>query len=609
LFLILIFPIQAHSADVTLAWNKNRESNIAGYRLFSRLNNQGYNFMKPAWKGRRTRCTITGLKDNTDYFFVVRAFSTAGKKSGNSNEVSYNSAFKKIPPYSNKPPIADADPNQVADPQVADADPNQVGGPPVADAGPNQVGRRNETIFLNGLNSFDPDDSIVSYSWTQIQGTPVAISNSENAKIKFTATEILKDETLVFKLTVEDNYGNSSSDTCLITITENNIQPLSEAGATQTVSPGDFVLLDGSDSFDSDDGILYYKWVQLTGRPVELSNPYDVKTGFTAYDVEGKGEALVFELQVTDKGGLFSTDTVIVNITGGGIPPAMETISGQEVFEGDTVILDTYQMVDSFDVELIYRWKQIEGPPVVLSDTDSMVPSFVAPQVDNNETILSFIISAENADGLFGTTEIKVTVKEKGAFGFPNDAIPFTSAYGDILGVKIEGDGSITWIEAMLPDDIDDSDNKPESMMYGLFEIEVKVARPGDRVSVIFFLPEVVPEGCQWYKYNENFGGWYDFTENVSFNSSRDQMVMTLIDGGTGDDDSTASRIIIDPSGLAFDSGYRRPSGISSDGGSSGGCFVGTGIEEKSPLSFVNVKAAFNHWSRKIGSILHSFNI
>jgi len=42
LFLILILPIQAHSADVTLAWDKNRESNIAGYRLFSRLNNQGY---------------------------------------------------------------------------------------------------------------------------------------------------------------------------------------------------------------------------------------------------------------------------------------------------------------------------------------------------------------------------------------------------------------------------------------------------------------------------------------------------------------------------------------------------------------------------------------
>ena len=200
-------------------------------------------------------------------------------------------------------------------------------------------------------------------------------------------------------------------------------------------------------------------------------------------------------------------------------------------------------------------------------------------------------------------------VKEKGVFGFPNDAIPFTSVYGDILGVKIEGDGSLTRIEAMLPDNIDDSDNKPESMIYGLFEIEVKVARPGDRVLVIFFLPEIVPEGCQWYKYNENFGGWYDFTENVSFNSSRDQMVMTLTDGGTGDVDSTASRIIIDPSGLAFGSGYRRPSGISSDGGSSGGCFIGTGIEEKSPLSFVNVKAAFNHWLRKSGSILHSFNI
>jgi len=591
LFLILIFPTQAHSADVTLAWDKNPESNIAGYRLFSRLNNQNYDFMNPDWEGSGTQYTINGLKDNTDYFFVIRAFSTAGNESSNSNEVSYNSAFKKFSLYSNKPPIADA------------------GKPLIADAGPNQVAGKNKIIFLNGLNSFDPDDGIVSYSWTQIKGTPVALSNSANAKVKFTtAPEIFKDETLVFKLTVKDSNGNRSSDTCLVTITENNIPPSSEAGDTQTVSPGDFVVLGGSDSFDPDDGIFYYKWLQLTGRPVELSNPYDVKTRFIAHNVEGKGESLVFELQVTDKGGLLSTDTVIVNIAGGGIPPALETISGQEVFEGDTVILDTYRAVDPSDMELIYRWEQIEGPPVVFSDTDSMAPSFVAPQVHNNETILAFMVSAENADGLLGTTEISVTVNEKGAFGFPNDAVPFTSAYGDIVGIKVEGDGALTRIEAMVPEEIDDFDSKTESMMYGLFEIEVKVARPGERVSVIFFLPEIVPEGCQWYKYNENFGGWYDFTENVSFSSSRDQMVMTLTDGGIGDDDGTESRIIIDPSGLAFGPGYRKPSAVSSDGGSSGGCFIGTGTEEGF-LSSINIKAAFNRWSRKIGSIFCSSHI
>ncbi|MFO7559228.1 MAG: choice-of-anchor U domain-containing protein [Desulfobacterales bacterium] len=582
LFLIFIFPIQAHSADVTLAWNKNLEGNIAGYRLFSRLNNQGYDFMNPDWEGSETQCTLYGLKDSKDYFFVVRAFSIAGYESRNSNEVSYNSAYKTISQYSNKPPIADA--------------------------GPNQVEGKNETVFLNGLNSFDPDDSIVSYRWTQIKGTPVALNSSSNAKIQFAAPEIVKDETLVFKLTVTDNQGNQSSDTCFVTITENNIPPSSEAGATQTVSPGDFVVLDGSDSFDPDDGILYYKWIQLTGRPAKLSNPYDVKTSFIAHDVESKGEALVFELQVTDKGGLFSTDTVVVNITGGGIPPLVETISGQEVFEGDTVILDTYRVVDPSDSELIYKWKQIEGPAVVFSETDSMAPSFVAPQVDRTAAILVFVLSVENADGLVGTTEITVAVKEKGDFGFPNEAVPFTSAYGDMLGVKIKGDGSLTRIDAIFPEEIDDSfDSRTESMMYGLFEMEIRVARPDDKVSVIFFLPGIVPESCQFYKYSDNEGGWYDFTENVSFSSSRDQMVMTLTDGGTGDDDDTAGRIIIDPSGLAFGSGYRRPLGVSSDNGSSGGCFIGAGIEEVSP-SFVNVKAAFKRWARKISSILHSFN-
>jgi hypothetical protein len=58
--------------------------------------------------------------------------------------------------------------------------------------------------------------------------------------------------------------------------------------------------------------------------------------------VETDGETLVFQLTVTDNGGLQSSDTVIVNVTepGGNIPPIADAGSIQTVDEGDIVILD-----------------------------------------------------------------------------------------------------------------------------------------------------------------------------------------------------------------------------------------------------------------------------
>lgn len=55
---------------------------------------------------------------------------------------------------------------------------------------------------------------------------------------------------------------------------QQRMPPVANAGPNQMVSPGTIVTLSGSASYDRNPGgiIVYYKWIQLSGVPVILSN-------------------------------------------------------------------------------------------------------------------------------------------------------------------------------------------------------------------------------------------------------------------------------------------------------------------------------------------------
>ena len=62
----------------------------------------------------------------------------------------------------------------------------------------------------------------------------------------------------------------------------------------------------------------------------------------------------------------------------------------QNVVSGEVVTLDgSASQVDTFGKIKKYRWKQVEGEKVVLSDFKSVKPTFIAPSV-TQPTILVF---------------------------------------------------------------------------------------------------------------------------------------------------------------------------------------------------------------------------
>jgi hypothetical protein len=95
-----------------------------------------------------------------------------------------------------------------------------------------------------------------------------------------------------------------------------NLPPEADAGQDQRVRSGETVTLDGSSSIDPDDDIVAYEWKQIGGPSVHLWKSTKEKPTFRAPFVRRSGASLTFRLTVTDRGGLKSSDTCVVDVTG-----------------------------------------------------------------------------------------------------------------------------------------------------------------------------------------------------------------------------------------------------------------------------------------------------
>jgi len=193
-FIVCIFDIPLFAMDLTLQWDTNSEKNLAGYKIFSRVDGQSYDYVNPAWEATIDELEdpdaptgyIYDLGDNISYCFVVRAFNTQGEDSADSNEVKYV-------PISNDSPVADA--------------------------GEDQEVYEGDTVFLTGLSSYDNDGIISNYFWEQIEGIPVQLSEEIAMEPNFTAPYIEEiPENLVFELMVTDNNGLQNIDTVTIIV-------------------------------------------------------------------------------------------------------------------------------------------------------------------------------------------------------------------------------------------------------------------------------------------------------------------------------------------------------------------------------------------------------
>jgi GH24 family phage-related lysozyme (muramidase) len=94
----------------------------------------------------------------------------------------------------------------------------KINHPPVADAGPDQSVQSEDNVTLNGASSSDADNDPLTYSWSQISGPSVTLSDPTAANPTFVAPSVDTDTTLTFQLIVNDGKIDSEPDTVTITV-------------------------------------------------------------------------------------------------------------------------------------------------------------------------------------------------------------------------------------------------------------------------------------------------------------------------------------------------------------------------------------------------------
>lgn len=252
--------------------------------------------------------------------------------------------------------------------------------PPVANAGPDQTVNEGTAVTLNGSGSRDPNGDPLTYQWSQVSGVPVTLNLADSAQPTFIApTVTVGGTTLTFELTVNDGH-QKSGDTVNITIKNVNHAPVAYAGEDKIVAEGSLVVLDGSESYDSDAETLAYQWSQVSGPLVQLFDPSSARPSFTTPLVGQGGATVSFELSVSD-GNDSSVDSVIIFVENINQAPVANAGIDQTRNEGSLIALDGSASSDPDMDTLAYNWTQISGQPVVLSDPHSPIPAFTAPLV------------------------------------------------------------------------------------------------------------------------------------------------------------------------------------------------------------------------------------
>jgi len=188
--------------------------------------------------------------------------------------------------------------------------------PPEADAGTDQTVDEEGVVVLDGNSSLDIDDGIDAYSWVQISGPAVILSDPVSSQPTFTAPNVGPEgASLTFNLTVTDMGGLQDTDSSIVNISWQNQMPTAVVAEEYLeINPGATVTLDGSGSIDADDGIATYVWTQVDGDPVTLSDPTSEIATFTAPETDENGSNLTFKLTVADSGGLQSSADCLVYV-------------------------------------------------------------------------------------------------------------------------------------------------------------------------------------------------------------------------------------------------------------------------------------------------------
>ena len=185
---------------------------------------------------------------------------------------------------------------------------------PVANAGGSYYGKTEENIILDASSSYDLDGTIVGYRWDfNSDGTyDTKWDPSTSVSHVFNSDGI---HTVILQIKDDDDYKDTDNANVVIS---KNLPPVADAGGPYSANTNQYVVFDGSNSYDTNGTITGYRW------DFENDGIYDTDWSMNPseiyiYNIAGE---YTVKLLVRDDDGTTDYDFSTVTVTMNQVPVA-----------------------------------------------------------------------------------------------------------------------------------------------------------------------------------------------------------------------------------------------------------------------------------------------
>jgi hypothetical protein len=489
LLLALLISVWARAEQVTLAWDANTESDLAGYKLH--YGTAGNSYSVHIDVKNVTTYTVAGLTAGQTYYFAATAYDASGNESGYSNSVSYTV------PAPNGAPSTPATPTGAA-------------GAPVS------------TAITFSTSATDPNGDSLQYQYDWGGGVLSSWGASSQSRSWAAAGQY------AVKAKARDSKGAESGWSAAKTVT------ISQSSTPVVVDTDGDGVPDSRDAFPNDPK----EWADANGNHVGDN------ADAAAASTNQKPSAPTLASPVDDA----KVASAVVLKTGAFRTPVAGTTHAKtrwQVFgdEDDACVLDILSpaALTSLTVPRLvldegttYFWRAqfIDSKGAASAWSDYEYFSTVTTRADRN------------ANGIPDAQEVswKTDLDRDGVRDSRQTTIRSVEMAGTSaqVGVSIKGCPTALAIEAVQSASSYQSGSPSPSISF-----KIAVAKPGDRAAVKLYFSAAAPSGSRWYRYDTVSGKWADFSVYAKFAADRRSVELSLTDGGTGDADGVANGVIV----------------------------------------------------------------
>ncbi|MFT3675248.1 MAG: PKD domain-containing protein [Chitinophagaceae bacterium] len=317
---------------------------------------------------------------------------------------------------------------------------------PVANAGTNvTITLPANSAGLNGSASTDPDGTIASYLWQQVNG-PSASTLSSTSTANITVSNLVQG-TYTYRLTVTDNAGATASATVTVTVNAApNQVPVANAGADQSITlPVSTANLNGSASTDPDGTIASYLWQQVSGPSTSVLSSTTTANITVSNLVQG---VYTYRLTVRDNNNATSTDLVRVTVNSPtNQTPVADAGTNQAIrLPVNTASLNGSASSDPDGSIASYQWTQLSGPAASVFSSATAANTTVSSL---QQGVYTYQLTVTDNAGATATDIVTVTVNAANVVPVADAGnnititLPVSTAVLDGTGSN-DADGSIT---------------------------------------------------------------------------------------------------------------------------------------------------------------------